>query len=112
MPFRQLLRITEGYPVQVPVKGGFVTFRPQVVIFSGDSHPNGWLLIKDTVSKQRSLLAPHEQVQLYRRISRIYHLRGPPRSANTLGLPLGDFGMPPTEELNALEFFNNLSVDE
>lgn len=110
MPFRQLFRFIEGYPVQVPVKGGFTTFRPKVVIFTSDRHPNGWLFIKDTVSRARGLLSPDEQVQLYRRITRIYHLRGPPRAPYPLGGEL-EFGMPPTEEIKAIDFFNNLSAD-
>lgn len=109
MPFRQLFRFIEGYPVQVPVKGGFVTFRPKMVFFTSDRHPNGWNWIKDTVSRTRGLLSPEEQVQFYRRITRIYHLRSPPSPAFQTGRL--EFGMPPTEELEAIEFFNNLSSE-
>lgn len=76
MPFRQLLRILEGYPVQVPIKGGYRLWRPKVVFFTSDIHPNGWQFIKDTVSRTRQLLSPTEQSQLYRRITRIFHARG------------------------------------
>lgn len=96
--------------MQVPVKGGFVTWRPKVVIFSSDRHPNGWLFIKDTVSRQRGLLSPDEQVQLYRRITRIYHVRSAPPPAFQTRRQL-EFGMPPTEELEALAFFDNMNTE-
>lgn len=75
MPLRDLLRIIEGYGMQVPVKGSFVPWRPEVVYFTSDSHPNGWHFICDTVSRERKLLSPHQQQQFIRRITRILHFQ-------------------------------------
>lgn len=107
MPFRLVLRIIEGYPVQVPFKGGFVTFRPKVVFYTSDCHPNGWCFIKDTVSRQRGLLSPVEQEQFYRRVTRIYHLRRPRAFAQQAEV-LDHVAPPPLQVLNAQDFFNNL----
>lgn len=104
MPFRELLRITEGYPVQVPVKGGFTLWHPKVVFFTSDSHPNSWTFIRDTLSRERSLLSPDLQAQLWRRITRIYHLRRPQPIAHALA-PVTEALPPPTEILDANNFF-------
>lgn len=111
MPFRQLLRIIEGYPMQVPIKGGFAAWRPKVVIFTSDTHPNSWCLIKDTVSRTRALLAPHEQAQLWRRITRIYHLRKRQALSDALR-PQLEAPLPPQEEIDATAFFANLDMNE
>jgi hypothetical protein len=33
---------TDRYPIQVPVKGGFITWKPRVIVFTSNSHPNQW----------------------------------------------------------------------
>jgi hypothetical protein len=40
--FRFLLRVLDRYPIQVPVKGGFVAWRPKVIYFTTNVHPKHW----------------------------------------------------------------------
>lgn len=35
-------RLTDRYPLQVPVKGGFITWKPKVIVFTSNSHPFQW----------------------------------------------------------------------
>ncbi len=35
-------RLTDRYPVKVPVKGGFITWKPRVIVFTSNSHPKQW----------------------------------------------------------------------
>ena len=43
MPITQFLTITDGYPLSLPVKGGFVPFRPEAVYFTANvSYTNWW----------------------------------------------------------------------
>jgi len=37
-----LLRYTDRYPIQVPKKGGFVWWCPDVIIITTNYHPKGW----------------------------------------------------------------------
>jgi len=38
----QFKRLTDRYPIQVPVKGGFITWKPKVIVFTSNSHPKQW----------------------------------------------------------------------
>jgi len=66
MPFRDMLRITEGYRVQVPVKGGFVSWHPRVVFITSDVWHGLWSWPK---GKERVFLSEGEEAQLVRRIT-------------------------------------------
>jgi len=35
-------RLTDRYPLQVPVKGGFITWKPKTIVFTSNYHPNEW----------------------------------------------------------------------
>ena len=35
-------RLTDRYPIQVSVKGGFITWKPRVIVFTSNSHPKQW----------------------------------------------------------------------
>lgn len=35
-------RLTDRYPLQVPVKGGFITWKPRTIVFTSNSHPYSW----------------------------------------------------------------------
>lgn len=35
-------RLTDRYPLQVPVKGGFIWWKPKVIVFTSNSHPFTW----------------------------------------------------------------------
>lgn len=37
-----LLRLTDWQPMKVPIHGGFVNFRPSVIIFCSNSYPSEW----------------------------------------------------------------------
>ena len=38
----QFKRLTDRYPIKVPVKGGFITWKPRVIVFTSNSHPKQW----------------------------------------------------------------------
>jgi len=40
--FRTLLRVLDGYPLLVPVKGDFSQFRARRVVFTSNIHPREW----------------------------------------------------------------------
>ena len=35
-------RLTDRYPIQVPVKGGYITWKPRVIVFTSNSEPTKW----------------------------------------------------------------------
>jgi hypothetical protein len=35
-------RLTDRYPMQVPVKGGFITWKPKTIVFTSNTHPKQW----------------------------------------------------------------------
>ena len=35
-------RLTDRYPIQVPIKGGFITWKPRVIVFTSNTHPKEW----------------------------------------------------------------------
>nr|QUS52625.1 replication protein [Mute swan feces associated circular virus 17] len=41
-PLSLFKRLTDRYPLQVPVKGGFITWKPKVIVFTANSHPFEW----------------------------------------------------------------------
>jgi len=41
-PAHQLLRLCDSYPVQVPFKGGFLQFRPEVLVITSNYPPTAW----------------------------------------------------------------------
>lgn len=42
MPLTQLLRILDIYPIQVPTKGSFCWFRPEVILVTTNTQPESW----------------------------------------------------------------------
>lgn len=42
LPYRLFLRLMDRYPCDVPVKGGFVKWRPTLMIITSSMHPNQW----------------------------------------------------------------------
>ncbi len=61
IPFRTLLRLLDRYPMQVPVKGGFVWWTPKTIWITSNKPIHEWYPFKD--------ISPLE-----RRISNITHL--------------------------------------
>lgn len=45
--FRKLLQLTDRYPLTVPVKGGFVNWRPKLIIFTTNVEPERWYPLED-----------------------------------------------------------------
>lgn len=41
-PLSLFKRLTDRYPLQVPVKGGFITWKPKTIVFTSNSAPNQW----------------------------------------------------------------------
>jgi len=84
VPFRDLLCLLEGNRMFVPVKGGFVCWRPTVVIFTCDRPPNEWSF---QFGSQTRILSQSEYAQLERRLTEVRHF---PRSyLMALGMPGG-----------------------
>jgi len=42
IPAHQLLRLCDEYPIQYPTKGGFVQFKPEVIVFTSNYRPVDW----------------------------------------------------------------------
>jgi len=64
---RDLLNLLEGNNVQVPVKGGFVTWRPRLVYFTSDRPWQEWMFVKGV--GPLAPLSQEETSQLSRRIT-------------------------------------------
>jgi len=77
--FSYLLRITDRYPLLVPIKGGFVNWAPPLIIFTTP------LPIEDTFS-ERATHRPEDIRQLLRRVTYSYHL---PNDEQTISELLG-----------------------
>lgn len=75
MPFRDLLRILEGYVVQVPFKGGHIPFRPSVVFITSDRHYTSWAFKRSKEDRERFFLSQKETEQFTRRIDLCEHVR-------------------------------------
>jgi len=50
--FGFLLQITDRYPLQVPVKGGFVNWRPERIYFTSNLSPEDWYVGATTEQKE------------------------------------------------------------
>lgn len=50
-----LLRLLDKYPIQVPIKGGFVDFKPSEVVITTNLHPMKWYKYEDREEHYRAL---------------------------------------------------------
>lgn len=41
-PLGLFKRLTDRYPIQVPVKGGFITWKPKTIVFTSNTPPTEW----------------------------------------------------------------------
>lgn len=98
MSFRDMFRILEGNGMQVPVKGDFEAWRPSVVFFTSDCHPNSWLWQGQRVQGERALLSPYQLQQFTRRITRILHFP----AQRAWNLPADEVVWPETEVVEPL----------
>ena len=48
-----ILKLTDRYPIELPIKGGWVNFNPKTVIFISNDHPSCWLPLCDDALKRR-----------------------------------------------------------
>lgn len=58
MPYRQLLRICDKWPLVLDTKGGAVNFTPKIIIFTSAKHPKEWYsvdAVPDTTELMRRL---------------------------------------------------------
>jgi len=60
------LRLTDRYPLMVPVKGGYTPFKPRRLFITSNIHPSNWF---DFSERQAQYAA------LYRRISVVFHYK-------------------------------------
>lgn len=44
VPYRTLLQMIDGYPMQMPVKGAFVNFAPRFLVITSNINPEDWYL--------------------------------------------------------------------
>lgn len=58
-------RLCDRYPLQVPVKGGFITWKPRVIVFTSNQHWNTWW--KD--------ITPADFEAIKRRFKRVTYIR-------------------------------------
>ena len=49
-PLQQLLKLCDRYPMSVPVKGGFVEWKPKKIYITSNIHPNEWYPTADKYS--------------------------------------------------------------
>lgn len=60
-----LLRVLDRYPLQVPVKGSFVWFRPSRIIVTSNSHPFAWYQWSKREEKCFALLSRFTKIYKY-----------------------------------------------
>jgi len=60
-PLDVFKKITDRYPTQRPVKGGFIWFKPKTIVFTSNSHPFEWW----------SELTDNDKAAITRRITKI-----------------------------------------
>ncbi|AJP36442.1 replication-associated protein [Avon-Heathcote Estuary associated circular virus 17] len=41
-PLSSWKRLCDRYPLQVPIKGGFITWKPKTIVFTSNTHPKLW----------------------------------------------------------------------
>lgn len=54
-PLQMLLKLLDRYPMQVPVKGGFVNWAPRKVFITSNLDPKSWYPVADYLSQQALL---------------------------------------------------------
>jgi len=47
-PLGKILKLTHEYPMQVAVKGGFITWKPRVIVFTSNYPPDQWWNVGST----------------------------------------------------------------
>jgi len=55
LPLTYLLQILDRYPVQVPIKGGFVWWYPELIIITTNIHPRLWYKWEDREEQYNAL---------------------------------------------------------
>jgi len=50
-PFSLWKRLCDRYPIQVPVKGGFIWWKPKVIVFTSNQAPSKWWGELDELNK-------------------------------------------------------------
>jgi len=55
LPLNSLLKLVDKYIRQVPIKGGFTWFNPEVIMFTANDHPSKWYDYSTRVLKEVAL---------------------------------------------------------
>lgn len=53
--YSSILRLLDRYPLKVPVKGGFVQWKPKRIYITSNQHPDKWYKIKDIKALKRRI---------------------------------------------------------
>jgi len=56
-PLVELLRVLDGTPCLVPIKGGFVQWRPEVIFITSNIHPLAWYDYSSRLASRDALMA-------------------------------------------------------
>lgn len=64
MKLSLLLRLLDKYPIQVPIKGGFVDFKPKKIAITTNIHPKDWY----------NYVTPIDRSEHYRALARRLHI--------------------------------------
>lgn len=67
-PITTILRLTHEYPCQVPVKGGFDTWKPRVIVFTSNYPPEQWWNLSTNDPNYQAFM---------RRVTNVQHLDKP-----------------------------------
>jgi len=55
MPLNSLLKLIDRYMRQVPIKGGFVWFNPEIIMLTANQHPSEWYDFANRRDKEKAL---------------------------------------------------------
>jgi len=55
LPLNSLLKLLDRYVRQVPIKGGFTWFNPDVIMLTANAHPSSWYDFSDRKDKEAAL---------------------------------------------------------
>jgi len=65
LPLNSLLKLIDKYVRQVPIKGGFTWFNPEVIMMTANQHPSKWYDYSTRAQKEVALRRRISQVMQY-----------------------------------------------
>lgn len=64
-PLVNTLKLLDRYPIQVPIKGGYTWWMPELIIITSNIHPRDWYEFKDRWEQFRALMRRITEVWVY-----------------------------------------------